>query len=144
MGILTKVFIILSCFVFVSPAFAVSELLIVTAKTHKIELTRQQIKQLYLGARLSIDGMNLQPLALPVGNKWRTVFNTKVMGLNEARIQSYWAQMNFTGRRTAPAEINTVNKLVENVLAIPGTLAYLPDSQVDISKFHIVYRVGIE
>ncbi len=144
MGLLMQRCIVVLCLLFTLPGYAVTELLVVSAKGSKIELSRQQIKQLYLGARLSVDGVNLKPLVLPVGNRWRMVFNTKVMGLSEARIQSYWAQMKFTGRREEPNEVESVKSLTEALLNEAGSLGYLPKEQIDLNRFHVIYRIQVE
>lgn len=143
MGILVCKRLILLLFCSLSLVTNAKDLLVVSSKQSPVDLSRQQIKQVYLGARLSVDGVNIQPLALPVGERWRSVFNTKVIGLSEARIQSYWAQMRFTGRRSEPDEIDSTDKLIEKLLQQPGTLGYLPSHLVDVNLFHVVYRVSL-
>lgn len=143
MGILVTKRLIVFIFCSLSLFANANDLLVVSSQMSPVELSRQQIKQVYLGARLSIDGVNIQPLALPVGVRWRSVFNSKVIGLSEARIQSYWAQMRFTGRRTEPVEVDNTDSLIAKLKQQPGTLGYLPSHLVDTSLFHIVYRVPL-
>ena len=83
-----------------------SETIIVVANTSNksIQLNRQQVRKLFMGG---VTPYNLKAIALPPENQIRVLFNTKVLGLTESRIQSYWAQMRFTGRRTAPKEIKS-------------------------------------
>jgi len=79
---------------------ASAEGLKVVANTERnIQLSREQVRNLYMGATL---GYGLKPVALPASNRHRSMFNTRVIGLAEARIQSYWAQMRFTGRLRPP------------------------------------------
>ncbi|WAJ69267.1 hypothetical protein [Catenovulum adriaticum] len=144
MGILVNKRLILFIFCSLSLFANANDLLVVSSKMSPVELSRQQIKQVYLGARLSVDGVNIQPLALPVGVRWRSVFNSKVIGLSEARIQSYWAQMRFTGRRTEPTEMDNTEKLIEQLKQQPGALGYLPSHLVDANLFHIIYRVPLD
>ena len=75
-----------------------NDALIIVANTSdaSIQLTRQQVRNLFMGGALSYD---LNAVALPPENHTRVLFNTKVVGLTESRIQSYWAQMRFTGRK---------------------------------------------
>ena len=64
---------------------------------------------------------------LPVGDPLRITFNTKFIGLTESRIQSYWAQIKFTGRGTPPLELPSVAEIIKYLQANPHIAAYLPD-----------------
>lgn len=94
-------------------------------------LSREQVRNLYMGASL---GYGLKPVALPPKNRLRALFNTQVIGLPESRIQSYWAQMKFTGRMSPPREIDTEKALLEYLKDNPEAVGYcntethLPDS----------------
>jgi hypothetical protein len=99
--------------------------LVVVANTQdtSITLSRQEIRNLFMGGALSYD---LRAIALPPENQTRVLFNTKVVGLTESRIQSYWAQMRFSGRKKPPTELTSEALVIEYLLNHPGTIAYLP------------------
>ncbi|MDO6694544.1 hypothetical protein Q4574_14705 [Aliiglaciecola sp. 3_MG-2023] len=103
-----------------------------------IQLNRQQIRNLYMGGMMSSD---LDVIALPPDNITRMKFNTKVLGLTESRIQSYWAQMRFTGRTKAPKEFDDEHSLLEYIKQHEGTLGYLPASTSIPSDLMVVYTV---
>ena len=88
-----------------------------------ITLSRQEIRNLFMGGALSYD---LRAIALPPENQTRVLFNTKVVGLTESRIQSYWAQMRFSGRKTPPTELASETLVIEYLQKHPGTIGYLP------------------
>lgn len=97
------------------------------------QLSKQQIKQIYLsGGRLGLTPINYTP-----GNRLRTVFNASVMGLTEARISAYWAQMKFTGRAKPPQEYRDEQGIIEAMEQTPSLIAYLPD-HVDIPEGYTV------
>lgn len=102
-----------------------SEAIIVVANTpdKSIRLNRQQVRNLFMGGVIPYD---LQAIALPPNNQTRVLFNTKVVGLTEPRVQSYWAQMRFTGRKKQPKfldnELSVLNYLIES----QGAVGYLP------------------
>ncbi|MEP1383515.1 MAG: hypothetical protein ABJJ44_11505 [Paraglaciecola sp.] len=108
-----------------SPYTYPSDAIIVVANTpdKSIHLNRQQIRNLFMGGVIPY---NLKAIALPSNNQTRVLFNTKVVGLTESRVQSYWAQMRFTGRKKQPKlienELSMLNYLIEN----QGAVGYLP------------------
>ena len=101
-----------------------------------IQLTQQEVKSLFMGGAVTAD---LKPVALPANNPTRVVFNTKVLGLTETRVQSYWAQMRFTGRKKPPLEVQDQLSLIEYLLANPNTVGYLPLDADIPSELSVVY-----
>lgn len=102
-----------------------------------INLSKQEVRNLFMGGALNYD---LNAVALPPRNQTRVLFNTKVVGLTESRIQSYWAQMRFSGRKKPPQELENeasiLNYLVENL----GAVGYLPaDAEIPM-ELTIIYR----
>ncbi|GAC21788.1 hypothetical protein GARC_4851 [Paraglaciecola arctica BSs20135] len=61
---------------------------------------------------------DLRAIALPPESQTRVLFNTKMVGLTESRIQSCWAQMRFSGRKKPPTEL-TNETLVNSVFTKP-------------------------
>ena len=110
---------------FASPNAAAVDSIIVVANTQDktINLTRQEVRNLFMGGALRYE---LTAVALPANNQTRVIFNTKVVGLTESRIQSYWAQMRFSGRKKAPKEINNEALVIEYLKNNQGSVAYLP------------------
>lgn len=85
--------------------------------------TKQQIRHIFMGGALS---RKFVAVNLPSGHPLRIQFNTKVIGLTESRIQSYWAQMKFTGRSKPPKEVETTEELLAYLIANKSAMAYLP------------------
>ncbi len=106
-------------------AAAQEEMLVVVANTNNelIKVSRRDIRNLFMGGALKHD---LEAIILPSDNKARILFNTKVVGLTEARIQSYWAQMRFSGRKKQPKQIDDERKVIEYLKNNKGAIAYLP------------------
>lgn len=74
-----------------------------------------------------------------VSSQTRVIFNTKVVGLTESRIQSYWAQMRFTGRRTAPKEIDGSKSIISYLESNEGAVSYLPEGSKIPDGLTILY-----
>ena len=103
-----------------------------------IELNRQQIRNLFMGGAIPY---NLKAISLPPENQTRVLFNTKVVGLTEARIQSYWAQMRFTGRKVAPKEVDSEILALEYLKNNKGTIAYLSSNAEIPSNLTIILEI---
>ena len=94
---------------------------IVNAKSN-LNLNKQQIRNVFMG---SASNLGLDPVNLPPGELSRTLFNLKVVGLTEARIQSYWAQMRFSGRMKPPIEMESKGEVLTFVSQNPDAIAYV-------------------
>lgn len=112
--------------------------LVIVANTaeQKLRLTKVQVKNLFMGRAIKYE---LEPITLPPQNIARILFNTKIVGLTEPRIQSYWAQMRFSGRKTQPKQIETEHLIIEYLMLNRGSIAYLPADTVIPKGLSIVY-----
>ena len=119
---------------------AAAEGIIVVANTtdNSIQLNRQQVRNLFMGGVIPYD---LTAVSLPPDNRTRVLFNTKVVGLTEARIQSYWAQMRFTGRKRAPREGNNESLLLDYLKESKGAVGYLPASATLPKELTVIYKI---
>lgn len=131
------------CFYFVmSGVFANEEnkAIVVVANTQdrSIQLTRQQVRNLFMGGTVPFD---LQAIALPPDNQTRVLFNTKVVGLTESRIQSYWAQMRFTGRKQAPKEADSESMVLKYLEKHEGSVGYLPATISIPDGLTVIYSI---
>lgn len=103
-----------------------------------LELSREQVRNLFMGASL---GQDLQPLALKPNTRERSLFNARVIGLTEARIQSYWAQMRFTGRMNPPREFESQQLLIDYLLQHAGSVGYVADDMPLPAGIRVLYAV---
>ncbi|WP_166426131.1 hypothetical protein [Paraglaciecola sp. 20A4] len=117
-----------------------AEAIIVVANTSdkSIQLSRQQVRNLFMGGVIPY---NLDAIALPPENQTRVLFNTKVVGLTEARIQSYWAQMRFTGRKRAPKEVDNESSVLEYLENNIDAIGYLPGDISIPDNLTVVYTI---
>lgn len=103
-----------------------------------IQLNRQQVRNLFMGGVIPY---KLKAIALPPDNHTRVLFNTKIVGLTESRIQSYWAQMRFTGRKRAPQEFDSETSLLEYLKTNMDVVGYLPDDMVIPEQLTVIYSI---
>lgn len=88
-----------------------------------LALQRHELRNLFMG---NYSRQGLEPVVLPPEHPARIVFNTEVIGLTESRIQSYWAQMRFSGRSRPPKQLDGLEQLIGYLEATPGAVGYLP------------------
>jgi len=87
------------------------------------DLDRLELRNLFMGG---FSPYGLKPVVLPPQHPVRIVFNTEIIGLTESRIQSYWAQMRFSGRSRPPTQMASLEQLLGYLETTPGAVGYLP------------------
>jgi hypothetical protein len=117
---------------------SVSIMVVANIPDSSIKPNQQEIRNLFMGSVLSYD---LKPIALPPENQTRVLFNTKIVGLTEARIQSYWAQMRFSGRKKQPIELTSETLIIEYLLAHPGTVSYISTDTEVPDDLTIIFQI---
>lgn len=101
-----------------------------------VKLNKVDIRNLFMG---NASDVMLEPVSLPPETLARAVFNTKVIGLTESRIQSYWSQMRFSGRSRPPKELPTVDELITYVANHKDTVAFVPADAEIPSHLTVIY-----
>ena len=122
------------------PAFnaqAENVLIVVNTDDCDLSLTRLEVRNLFMGG---LSDFSLNTIALPPNNLTRITFNTKVIGLTEARIQAYWAQMRFSGRKRPPLEFEDEQAALEYLLANKGAVGYFPEDMPVSEGLTVLYR----
>ena len=112
-------------------------LVVANLEDRDLQLTQREVRSLFMG-RASNPGLNA--IVLTPDNLTRVLFNTKVIGLTEARIQAYWAQMRFSGRRTPPREFENEAEALQYVLANEGAVGYFSQDTPLPEGLTILYR----
>ncbi len=134
------ILLILGVSVYWTNTLASSKQLLVVTNVKEIgELNKSQLRQVYLEGGIKIP---VKPLGFKAGNKYRSIFNIKIIGLTEARIKSYWAQMKFTGRASPPKEFSNVEELLDYLANNSGYIAYIPSDTKLPDGLHVVHVVN--
>jgi hypothetical protein len=140
MGVLMKIFNRLCQFTLLSVALnaSASDLVIVTnGDVDSESLNKREVRDIFMGNNTQL---GLKPLAFAPDTETRIVFNTKIVGLTESRIQSYWAQMRFSGRKKPPQEFASVKDILTYVKSHDDAIAYLPADTEIPEGLNVVYR----
>jgi len=140
-GILIKPLSILGLVaVFSAAPLAISEpqkIMVVTNASDLGLINKQQLKQIYMKGI----SYNLKPINLNKGNKTRAIFNSTIIGLTESRINSYWVQMEFSGKAEAPLEFDNIKSILNQLNQESRSIAYLPQGTEIPNDLHIIYTL---
>lgn len=133
-------FIALIVLVGLKPAYAMAdEVLVITNKASEIkDVSRRTLRQIYMDLLTTHEQT---PINLPKRNHFRTIFNTKVIGLTESRISSYWAQQKFSGRGEPPMEVSTEKELLEYIEKNKNHIGYISDQTAVPSNVRVLMRI---
>ena len=96
-------------------------LVVANVADRDLQLSQREVRSLFMG-RGNNPALNV--IFLSPDNLTRILFNTRVMGLAESRIQAYWAQMRFSGRKRPPREFEDEAAALRYVLANEGAVGY--------------------
>ena len=102
-------------------------------------LEKSEIRNLFMGG---VSQLALHPVALTPGTRERLIFNTRIVGLTESRVQSYWAQMRFSGREKPPVEVDSVNAMIRYLLNNEGRVGYVPANTPLPAELTVLYKAG--
>ena len=123
-----------------TPLFAeadIEKIIVVTSASNVGLLSKQQIKRIYMDG----GSYNLKPINLSQGNKTRIIFNSKVIGLTEPRINSYWVQMKFSGKSEPPLELDNTDAVINQLKKDPRAIAYFPQEIEIPSTLQVIYTL---
>ena len=122
---------------FAAQARAEGVLIVANTAERGLKLTRIEVRNLFMGeaSNLALDAIALSP-----DNLTRVLFNTRVIGLTESRIQAYWAQMRFSGRKQPPREFEDEAAALRYVLANEGAVGYFSQDMPLPEGLVILYR----
>ncbi len=89
-----------------------------------VSLSKGEIRNIFMGG---VSESNLAPVEIASRSHIRVIFNTHVIGLPESRIQSYWAQMKFSGRNKPPTSVDSVDEMISYLNENEASIGYLPE-----------------
>ena len=130
--------LLLSMLIASSPLAASEEIVVVANLSVPAKMEKHEIRNLFMGGASS----EFEPVTLKPGSHERLIFNARVVGLTESRIQSYWAQMRFSGRNKAPVEVSTIEAMKQFLLENEGSVGYLPADAKVPENLTVLYTSG--
>jgi len=123
---------------FISSVMA--EIVVVVNPLGPDELTKVQVKKLYLGKVKKLPGGNLVKVyELPKQTRLHKDFHALVTGRTPAQVNAYWSKNIFTGLGKPPEIVSSAQLLRRKIARDKNAIGYLDITDVDDSV-KIVYR----
>lgn len=120
------------------PAWA-DDGLVVIANAPLRGIDADQLRRIYSGRTIQLDGLALQPANLAPGQALRQRFMAQVMLQADADYIAYWTVRRYVGKGAPPREFDSVAELVRHVRNTPGALGYIDAADL-VPGMHVVFR----
>lgn len=129
---------IIQLLILITTTLIASDLAIVANPNFPIkELTKEQLRKIYLKKVVYIDGVKIIAINLGANDKVRQEFEDNILTMNQKMLKAYWSKAHYHGVRP-PKSVKSVESLMAYIQNIDGAIAYLPQAYVDSSKYKIV------
>lgn len=121
-------------------AKTIDHVMVITHQNSSVNsISRSQLRNLYMG---NPSLANMTPILLPHGEIARSIFNVRILGLTESRIQAYWAQMRFSGRQRRPQTAKSIEELILMIASSKNTIGYVPEDTLLPAGIKVIYRTS--
>jgi ABC-type phosphate transport system substrate-binding protein len=133
---------LLSCFLLLCCALpARAELVVVVCADSSIEhLSRQELINIYMGRYRKLQNKALAiPLDIAGESPERRDFYRRLLDKTLPEINAYWARLVFSGKTTAPAEVNSQREVLERVANDPNAIGYMEKNNLN-ARVKVVYE----
>jgi len=117
--------------------------IIVAPSTRTDGLQLDDLRRLFLGVRVDVDGQRLVPLNFPVGSSDRVAFDRKLLDMSPDSVGRYWVDRKIRGEGEPPRTVTSARVMKQLVAAVPGLVGYIRVDQLDPSVRVIVDRSGV-
>jgi ABC-type phosphate transport system substrate-binding protein len=102
-------------------------------------LDAEQIKRIYTGRVVELDGQTLHPVHLAGGQALRQRFHASVLLQSEDDYFAYWTVRRYIGKGAPPPELASGAEVLAFVQRTPGAIGYVDASELKPGVV-VVYR----
>ena len=107
---------------------------VIVADGHSLtNVSKAELRRLFLRNTKEIDGQTLVPLNHPPGTNMRVAFDRLVLGMEEAEVGRYWIDRRIRGESGPPRTVGPPPLLRKVVSRLPGAISYVRADEVDDS-----------
>jgi ABC-type phosphate transport system substrate-binding protein len=116
------------------PLSLFAEVLVVTsAKSSLTTLSKNQVRDVFLGRLISLPDGRVTPIDQPESNPLRDEFYMKVTNKSAYQAKQHWAILHFTGLGIPPREGADSGDVKKILNSTPGAIGYIERSELDSS-----------
>jgi len=83
------------------------------------------VSKIFTGRTVQFAGISVQPVNMRSGNAARAVFFREILRQTDDEYVAYWIVRRAIGKGVPPAEMNSVEEMVEFVRSNPGAVGYI-------------------
>lgn len=112
---------------------------VVIANVQLRGLDAEQLRRIYTGRVVELDGQALHPVQLPGGQPLRRRFHASVLQQSEDDYFAYWTVRRYIGKGTPPPELASAADVQAYVQRTPGAIGYVEASELRPGTV-VVYR----
>jgi len=132
-----KLLIIALLFLNVPTILLSSEYVVVSNKNIK-NITKAQVKAIFLKKMIFIEDVNLVPVNLSPKNILRIKFEKTILKTNFRRLKAYWTKQHYLGHRP-PISMKSQKSAIAFIKKVDGAIIYINAKYVD-EDMKIIYR----
>lgn len=135
----TRLFLLLLLLASGLPAHA-EPVVVMAARQASERLSREEVTNIFLGRyRALATGLPAQPIDQPPASPLRGAFYQLLVNKDAASINAYWSRLHFSGKATPPLQASEESEVIQQLLNVPGAIAYVDRKQVD-ERMRIVFE----
>lgn len=113
---------------------ATAPIAVVVSKDITVEgMSLYELKRLYLGNDMIVDGKRAVPLNRGSQTSERKGFDESVLGMSPEDVARHWIDQRLRGKKGAPKAVEPASVVKRVVSKLPGAIGYLRLSEIDSS-----------
>jgi hypothetical protein len=93
-------------------------------------LSQSDLKRIFTGSAVVVDGQKFVPFNFPPGTRERTVFDSFALGMSAAEVGRFWVDRRVRGQGEPPRALPSSAYMVKVVARYPGAIGYLAADQL--------------
>ncbi len=95
----------------------------------KMDIT--MVQKIYTGKVISVEGINVTPVAVKAGMSERNRFLQNFMNEDEEKYTAYWTVRRYIGKGTPPNELDSTTDVIRYVKQTSGAVGYIDETQLE-------------
>jgi ABC-type phosphate transport system substrate-binding protein len=113
---------------------------VISNPSHKIHLSKDELKEIYLGLRKNIDDWRVVPLDQKDSSPIRDEFYKLIVGKDQVEMKIFRAEQIFSGKARSLPVFSDDQAVIQEVLNNPGAIGYV-NASTDTSKVNVLLRI---
>jgi hypothetical protein len=111
-------------------ALAVRLVLVVAKGSRVVDLSRNELRRLYMSEPVVVSGIKLVPFNYTPGTPERVAFDRAALGLSPDQVGRLWIDRRVRGQLPAPRAMPSVAYMIKVVEVFPNAIGYAPENKL--------------